>query len=133
MAKSKLTVEKLKSRIREMDPGLPESDESFKAALVILAATKLGHLDRERLAEFTGIPMDLIEEFGERLIANEAWMPDGSLDRAWQRSADGIDFWMLVAVATGDFTRQRKGGEFEYRTTDLCDARVKELALENAH
>jgi hypothetical protein len=124
MPKSKLTVEKLKRQIRENDPELPESSAAFKAALVILAATKLGHLDRERLAEFTGIPRDLISEFGERLAANDVWMPDGSIDRSWQSHEDDIEFWMMVNLATGDFGRRRKGSEYEYWLTELGRRRV---------
>jgi hypothetical protein len=124
MPKSKLTVEKLKRLIRENDPELPESSATFKVALVILAATKLGHLDRERLAEFTGIPTDLISEFGERLAANDVWMPDGSIDRSWQSDDSGIDFWLIVNLALGDMERQWDGGEHKYRLTELGRRRV---------
>lgn len=129
MPKSKLTVEKLKRRIRENDPELPESSESFKAALVILAAAKLGHRDRARLAEFTGIPTDLLGDFAERLLANEVWTADGSIDRSWQNDEDGVEFWMMVNVATGDLERRKKDGEYEYRMTDLAERRNRREAV----
>jgi hypothetical protein len=123
MPKSKLTVEKLKRRIRENDPELPESSESFKAALLILSAAELGHLDRARLANFTGIPTDLLGDFAERLLVSEIWMADGSIDLSWENDEDGIEFWMMVNVATGDLEREKKDGQYEYRMTDLAERR----------
>lgn len=105
MTKSKLTVERLKRRIWENDPKLPESSESFKAALLIRAAAKLGHLDRTRLAEFTGIPTDLLGDFAERLLANEVWSANGSVDGSWRNDEGGVESWMMVNVATGDLER----------------------------
>jgi hypothetical protein len=129
MPKSNLTVEKLKSRIRENDSELPESSESFKAALLILAAAELGHLDRERLADFTGLPTDLLGDFAERLLASEIWMADGSIDRSWQNDQDGIEFWMMVNVATDDLEREKKDGQYEYCMTDLAERRSRRDAV----
>lgn len=129
MPKSKLTVEKLKRKIWESDPKLPESSESFKAALLILAAAKLGHLDRTRLAEFTGIPTDLLGDFAERLLANEVWLADGTIDRSWQNADDGIELWMMVNAATGDLEREKKDGRYEYRMTDLAERRHRRESM----
>jgi hypothetical protein len=96
---------------------------------IILAASKLGHLDRGRLAEFTELPRDLIDEFAGRLVENEVWMPDGRIDRTWQDDESGIEFWLQVNVATGDMERHRDGGEYAYRMTEMGSARYEDAAV----
>src|SRR5262245_24749229 len=63
----KLNVETLKGFLREWDPNLTPESPHYEAALVMLAALQIGNQDRERLSEFTRVPLSRVNEFAERL------------------------------------------------------------------
>jgi hypothetical protein len=96
------TVETMRGWIRGADPNLSEADEAFEAALVLLAALRLGHRDRGRLAEFTGVHPYRVNLFAERLEAAQVWAEDGMTACTWwDKDSNDLDFWLDVSVATG--------------------------------
>jgi hypothetical protein len=110
------SVQKLKRAIRKSDPATVEGHPTFDAALVLLAAYFMGHEDRKKLAEFTGVPLDLVNEFAEPLECDDIWQPDGSTDCKWWAKKTGTTaFWCDVAVAVGQFKRLGSGDEYMIR------------------
>lgn len=92
----------LKAFVRELalDP-IEEDDDDFAAALVMLAAVRLGNRDLGALSRLTEVPLPLVEEFAGRLRANGVWQSDGKTHAEWDAEDGVLAFWLDVWVATG--------------------------------
>jgi hypothetical protein len=86
--------------------GWQEDDEDVQAGLVLMAEFSIGARDPAAISRFTGVPLPLVEEFAERLIANGIWRPDGKIAAEWNDPQDGgLAFMLDVWVATGRLER----------------------------
>lgn len=94
------TLEGIQTLVRELDQALGDEDDYFKSAVLLLAALSVGQ-DVERLADFTGFPLEFIEPRAWRLKKNGIWK-DGQTRANWfDEDGGGVAFWMDVALAEG--------------------------------
>lgn len=95
-----MTLEETKELLREMDENLEEGSVGWDAALCLLASLEVGPFP-DKVADFTELPLETVNEFAERLQANGVWK-DGMIHAAWDDpEAGAIAFWCDVGVATG--------------------------------
>lgn len=83
-----------------LDPAVSSSEDTFKAAVVMLAALEVGP-NADRIAKLVGYPRTLVRIFGRRLRECGVW--DGGVTKAdWGDEKTGtIAFWCDVGVAVG--------------------------------
>jgi hypothetical protein len=99
------TMADIKQFIKTLDPGLPEDDDAFKTATLLLAALIVG-ADEEKLADFTGLDPDFIAPRAERLRQNGVWQGEQT-HCDWDNEEGGaIAFWLDVNVAEGYMGRK---------------------------
>ena len=97
----KPTIARIRREVKHLDSALPENDESFKAAVVMLSMLVVG-TDVPPLSMFTGYAPDFVEPLVERLQANGVVQRDGTIAANWfDENEGGIAFWMDVCVAQG--------------------------------
>jgi hypothetical protein len=97
------SLSELKAVLRHSGPALDEGSEEFQAALVLLAALFRGNKDLLALSQFTGVPLERIEEYGARLREAGIWLDDNMTCCCWGEP-DGkgdIAFWLDVLIALG--------------------------------
>ncbi len=91
--------------VLESDPDADKDSDSYHAAVVLLAALKVGQRPKV-LAEFTRYPIDQIKEFSANLRANNVWNRGRTYHSGWDNEEDGgIAFWLDVSVALGFIER----------------------------
>lgn len=73
--------------------------EQRDTGVMLLAALEVGP-DEQKVAEFTGIPLDYIRPRAERLRANGVWK-NGKTHCEWFAKDGGVAFVMDVCVAEG--------------------------------
>ena len=101
-----MNVEEIRKEVKRMDQNLNEEDTSFKAAVVLFSALEVGP-SAPKVAEFTGYPLTLCQEFSARLRESGVWK-DGKTHCEWFDEKYGeIAFWMDVCVAQGLVERSK--------------------------
>jgi hypothetical protein len=107
------SIERMKGWVSACDPRIVDGTVEMEAALVLMAAVQMGHKDRDQLAEFTGVPLDRVNEFAEPLECDGLWRPDGTVDYRWTEEETTIAaFWCDVLVALGLVKRMENGVEY---------------------
>jgi hypothetical protein len=90
--------------------GWTESDEDFRAGLVMLAPLSIHSMDPAAVAAFTGVPEPVVREYAGRLIESGIWRPDGRIAADWFDSdACDLSFMLDVWVVTGELERKSEG------------------------
>lgn len=97
------TMEQIKEAVHELDPALTdESDETYRVAVLMLAASQIGTADDLALARFTNEHAEWVAQIGQRLRSSGVWTEDGGTACEWfEPESGGIAFWLDVAVAQG--------------------------------
>ena len=99
-----MNLQEIQHEVRRMDPKV--SGESFKAAVVLLAALVVGP-SAPQVSAFTGYPIGLCREFSARLRESGVWK-DGKTHCEWfDDKCGGTAFWLDVAVAQGFVERAK--------------------------
>jgi hypothetical protein len=109
----------LKKTLIEIDPSLErcEEDESFKTALVLLAALSCGP-NVGRLADITHAPREFVTTIRRRMIQVGLWTELDVCCDHWFASASVLRpaaFWSDVLIAQGLVTRKWFEEDCEYR------------------
>lgn len=113
-ARRSAPVEELRARIRRYNEGLDPNGETFRAALILVAACEYGQ-NVDLLARRTGLPRPLVARCARRLIDNGIWV-GGKTVAEWapEDPASG-NFWNDAAVAEGKMCRRtRPDGSLEW-------------------
>ncbi len=83
------------------------SEEQKVSARVIVAALEEG-TDAERVAEASGVPLDVVREKAARLADSGVWMPDGKMHVSLDDpETSGVEFLLLVMCADGEVVRRK--------------------------
>lgn len=80
-----------------------DGDENVQAGLVLLAEFSIDTRDPKAISRFTGVPLRLVRQFSERLIANGIWRPDGKIAGEWDDPENGgfafmLDVWVALGL-----------------------------------
>jgi len=95
-------VELEKKWITAKVPIILEGTVELAGALVLLAAFHMGHKDRDQLAEFTGVSLERVNKFAERLEHAGVWLRDGTTKCNWTDAENvALAFWYDVGLAVG--------------------------------
>lgn len=98
------TLQEIEARIASYDGGVPRSDVTREAALILLAAAEIGQ-NVDRLARFTGVRRDIVARAARRLVDNGVWCGGNTVARWIENVDDAESFWMDAAVAEGRLCR----------------------------
>jgi len=104
---TKVTLKRIKDEVRKVTKCDVEADDSFKAAVCLLAALQVG-ANADFVAKFTGYPRGLVREFGHRLRENGIWK-NGKTCADWFGKDGGVSFCLDVNVARGFMRRTPQG------------------------
>lgn len=103
-----LTLDQIKSMLREMDPGQDEDEETFKAGVVLIASVQQGP-NIKNLSRFTAYPYSLVAKFGSNLRRSGIWC--GRHVRADWFGKDGVcNFILDTCIAVGWLERTEAAG-----------------------
>jgi hypothetical protein len=125
----------LKETLLELEPKLEgaEEDDSYKTALVLLAAITCGS-DTTQLAQVTELPRQFVSKIRQRMITAELWTELGAAcGENWYASDGGFCttyFWLDVLVAQGRVLRRWVKEEGQYRYWARQHAPQRELSPE---
>jgi hypothetical protein len=93
-------LSRIKAELHKWDRGQSEDDDTFKAAVVMLAATHIGQ-DVRKLAQFTGYPYALVAKFSINLRTSGIWR-NGKTYADWDdKKEGGAAFAIDTCVAVG--------------------------------
>jgi hypothetical protein len=98
------TVEDLQDILLEADPSLTEDCDAFQAQLVLLAGVFRGNKDLEALSRFTGVSLDVVQQYAANLREAGVWTEEGYTCCNWHEP-DGlgdIEFVIHAMVALGE-------------------------------
>ncbi len=83
-----------------------ETDDTFRAALVMLSPAATGSTNLEEVSRFCGVPPREVNGYASRLFANGIWRDDGTMCGEWGDPDKG---WLAIVldamVATGRLVR----------------------------
>jgi hypothetical protein len=105
-----MTVERIRSEIRNMDPNVEEDSDNFRAALILLSALEVG-TTIHALVRFTGLPRVSVTWIVNNIRRNGIFTRKGQIGgAAWFEKDGGISFWLDVCSALGlmEKTRRKK-------------------------
>src|SRR5688572_22748754 len=106
------TIKQLVAAVAVMDPRLPRETEEFEAALVLMAALRLGSQNLAALSRLTELPYAQVYRLAQRLKSHGIWTSDRRTVCNWFDGPRGIvQFWCDVNLALGHFgfTERRQG------------------------
>lgn len=114
-----MTKDEIVTMLKELDPNLTEDSPSFAGALILLAATEVG-ADAERVASFTGLPLEEVARREAHLRANGVWDGEMVIHSDWFDEDGGFGFWMDVLVGEGMLavTRTTEGADGDFELHD---------------
>lgn len=98
--------QQIEAEVMRLDPSLDKDSESFKAAVVMLTALKVGAV-QIRIKKELGYcyPMKLISWFGYNLRKAGIWKKEKT-HSDWFGKDGGLTFWLDVCVAQGLMERK---------------------------
>lgn len=95
------SFEEVRETIKELDPKLDETDDSFSTATLLLSSALIG-TDEDALRKFTGLSSEFIQPRAERLRESGIWEPEGMVYCDWEDEVSGnVSFWLDVCIAEG--------------------------------
>ena len=98
-------IAKISARIRRYNPDVDPNSDTFKAAVLLLAALEYGQ-NIDVLARRTGFDRSLVARCVRRLIDNGVWQ-SGRAVTEWSPADEACgSFWNDVAVAEGKMCRR---------------------------
>jgi len=97
-----VTIDTIRREIIRLDPKLSPDDDSYKAAVILLASGVVVGPNIKRLAKFTRYPRLKVAKFSKRLREQGVWR-GAKVHGDWFGENGGISFWLDVGVATGMF------------------------------
>jgi hypothetical protein len=113
----------INEELERLDPSLlgQETDEGYRAGIVLLAAVWVTGSDIEELTEFTGYPRDFIASISVRMHKSGLWEGDSVHSDHWLQGNCYVStaFWADVLVGLGMVVAEPAGtGDFRYWAVD---------------
>ncbi len=122
--------DKLAGILKQIDPELKPTSESYAEAMILLASIECGANEPEIASQLQFDP-EFVALVGNRLRTAKIWAGDKLSDAAWKRWNDemgGIAFSCDINVANGSFiVASYAGDEPSYKMSDAGKRRVEQM------
>lgn len=100
-----VAVKSLRSEVRSFDPALDPESETFRCAVLLLAALEVGQ-NLARLSRYTQYPRGFVARCARRLVDNGIWRGGETVSSWTDRGPAHQAFWKDVGVAEGKLQRR---------------------------
>jgi hypothetical protein len=121
------SLEGLKQFLKELD-GYTEESEYYRPGLVAMYPIIIGGMDTNEIANSTGIPVEEVETYANRLRENRIWLANGKIAVDFEdpeKEADEavLNMVLIIGCAAGEFQRPPgEAGLGEHRETEVSAA-----------
>lgn len=103
-----MNISALKEAVKKADPKLKEEDESFMAAVIMLAPTETNTFDPDELARLLKYRRGFVRFVSSNLVKNGVWKNGKINHSGWfDKESGGVAFWLDTAIGMGYVARCR--------------------------